>query len=300
MHFSRFVPPLAVLLAFTVTQAGVAALWSGTAVASALSLPAVSDGEHWPDATNTGMPAGTAATVYTGPNVITVDGTVIENKIINTYIEVRAKNVTIRNCQINFDGSHPIYAYEGADGLTVERCSITGQGKTGGSYGIDTSDISGSTLIGNNISGFENGITPGSNAVIKGNYIHDLQAGGADPHYDGIQLGGHPKVQVNVLIENNTIIGRDNADVWITNDFGSINGVTVNRNRLLGKASGTGPNVSLPVFTVYVDGGKPNGTISGITITDNIIQRGVYGFIDIDSAKNVKGSGNVDLLGGPI
>ncbi len=300
MHFSRFVPPLVVLLAFTVIQAGVAVLWSGTGVVLARTLPSVSDQDHWPDATNTGMPAGTVPTIYTGPNVITVAGTVIENKIINTYIEVRAKNVTIRNCQINFDGWHPIYAYEGADGLTVERCTITGQGKTGGSYGIDTSDIFGSTLIGNNISGYENGITPGSNAVIKGNYIHDLQAGGADPHYDGIQLGGHPKVQVNVLIENNTIIGRDNADVWITNDFGSINGVKVNHNQLLGKASGTGPNVSLPVFTVYVDGTKPHGTISGITITNNIIQRGIYGFMDVGGASNVTGSGNVDLLGSPI
>ncbi|TPI50231.1 right-handed parallel beta-helix repeat-containing protein [Mesorhizobium sp. B2-9-1] len=299
MHFSRFVPVVA-LSAVIVFQAGVASHWRGTGIVSARTLLPVSDGNDWPDATNTGMPAGTVPTIYTGPNVITVAGTVIENKIINTYIEVRAKSVTIRNSRIDFDGWHPIYAYEGADGLTVERCTITGQGKTGGSYGIDTSDISGSTLIGNNIAGYENGITPGSNAVIKGNYIHDLQAGGADPHYDGIQLGGHPKVQANVLIENNTIIGRDNADVWITNDFGSINGIKVNHNQLLGKASGTGPNVSLPVFTVYVDGAKPNGTISGITITNNVIQRGVYGFIDIDSASNVTGSGNVDPFDSPI
>ena len=40
-------------------------------------------------------------TVYTGPNPITVDGTTVENVVINEELKIQADNVTVRNCIID-------------------------------------------------------------------------------------------------------------------------------------------------------------------------------------------------------
>ena len=54
-----------------------------------------------PDATTTGVPAGTTLTAYTGPMTITTNGTVIEGKIIDgATLRVLGDNVTIKNCVI--------------------------------------------------------------------------------------------------------------------------------------------------------------------------------------------------------
>ena len=58
------------------------------------------------------------------------------------------------------------------------------------------------TFIGNNIYNVENGINLTGSAVIKDNYIHDLNASGS-PHYDGIQIDGGVS---NVTISDNTVI----------------------------------------------------------------------------------------------
>jgi hypothetical protein len=51
----------------------------------------------YPDATNTGVPAGTKLEVMTGDQKITEAGTVIEGKDIRGCITVVAPHVTIRN-----------------------------------------------------------------------------------------------------------------------------------------------------------------------------------------------------------
>src|SRR4051794_9819783 len=62
-----------------------------------------------PNATNTGVPAGTTLTAYTGPMTITTPGTVIEGLIINGQLAVNAANVTIKDCLIQN------YGYWGID-----------------------------------------------------------------------------------------------------------------------------------------------------------------------------------------
>ena len=79
-----------------------------------------------PDATTTGVPAGTTLTAYTGPMTITTPGTVIEGKIINGTLRVTAANVTIKNCVIQNYGFWGIDA-EGAANITVQNCDFTGE-----------------------------------------------------------------------------------------------------------------------------------------------------------------------------
>lgn len=58
-------------------------------------------GGCFPNEQNTGVPAGTVLTNYTGSCTITTAGTVIDKKTVNCGLDIRAQNVTITNSQIN-------------------------------------------------------------------------------------------------------------------------------------------------------------------------------------------------------
>jgi Right handed beta helix region/RTX calcium-binding nonapeptide repeat (4 copies) len=236
-----------------------------------------------PTADNTGVPPGTTLTPYNGTLHVTTNGAVIENLDINGQIVVDADNVTIRNCRVT---TTQMYGICGRP-MTIQNCEIDGKGVAPGSYGIMASG----TFTGNNIHGFENGIgVADSNTTIKNNYIHDLQAGGADPHYDGIAVQGGEGGEGNILIENNTIISRDTSDIFIKNDFGPISNVTVNHNFLAGD----------PGYNVYVDGRASGGPITGVTITDNYLQKGHWGYLSIDNSSPVVSNNHEFLPGDPI
>ena len=139
------------------------------------------------------------------------------------------------------------------------------------------------TFIGNNISGFENGIftNGGANIVIKGNYIHDLQNNGSDPHYDGMQVMGGEK---NLLIEGNTVLGRGNSDLFINSQWAPISGVTIKNNYLAG-SSDIG-------YTMYIVSDDKGGLITNAVVTDNYIEKGQYGYLNTYKASPVM-SGNI-------
>jgi hypothetical protein len=55
---------------------------------------------EWPNANNTGVPAGTALTPYSGPMTVTTPGTVIDAKQITGVLEIRAADVTVTRSAI--------------------------------------------------------------------------------------------------------------------------------------------------------------------------------------------------------
>jgi hypothetical protein len=61
-------------------------------------------------------------TVYTGPNPITVDGTTVENVVINEQLTIMADNVTVRNCIIDSAPSGNQYALnvDHGDNILIE------------------------------------------------------------------------------------------------------------------------------------------------------------------------------------
>ncbi len=237
----------------------------------------------FPDASSAGVPAGTKLTTYSGPMTITQAGTVIEGQIINGSLRITAPNVIIKNCVINYDGWWGIDA-EGAKNITVQNCDITGPGFA---KNANAAILGSGNFIGNDISKSENGIVlTGGASTVKGNFVHDLQAAGADPHYDGITAQGG---QNGVLIEGNTVISRDTSAIFIKNNFGPINDVTVKGNLLLGDAG----------YQVYVDGRDKGGAITGVTIADNYVQKGGYGYYSVDNSKPLI-SGNVEFLPGKM
>src|SRR4029079_11360024 len=135
---------------------------------------------------------------------------------------------------------------------------INGVGNGDGTSGI----LGSGTFLNNEIYNVENGIAlNGNNTVIKGNYIHDMNAAGS-PHYDGIQIDGGNS---NVVIEHNTIINNwgQTSAVMIDNYFGPISNIKVNDNYLAGGG-----------YTIYSDGQFDGGTISGVQILNNVFDKG--------------------------
>lgn len=67
-----------------------------TAMTGSTSTPS-----GFPNASNTGVPAGTQLTPYTGPCTVTAANTVIDSKTVNCDLVIRTSGVTIRNSKIN-------------------------------------------------------------------------------------------------------------------------------------------------------------------------------------------------------
>ena len=107
------------------------------------------------DASNTGVPAGTTFTRHhAGMLTITTDNTVVDGWEVTGNIVVKAKNVTIQNCKVNFNGWWGIDA-EGAKNITIQDCVIVGPGYSGDS---NAAILGSGTFLRNDISKVENGI----------------------------------------------------------------------------------------------------------------------------------------------
>jgi len=245
--------------------------------------PSASTG--FPDATNTGVPAGITLTPYYGDLVITTPGAVIEGLDIHGSVTIAADNVTLLNCKVTTSEQFVVNS-RGVTGTIVQDCELNGLGGTSNSMGI----IGGQgTFQGNNIYNVENGINvEASGVLIQDNYIHSLSASGS-PHYDGIQMSGGFN---DITILHNTVICvsdgfSGNAAIYATNDFGGINNVVVEDNQLIGGG-----------FTCFVDY-KPAkaGTLTGIQFTNNVIDPGWWGYVTFlnGNTSNLVWQGNSDL-----
>ncbi|MCC2594611.1 hypothetical protein LKO27_14495 [Tessaracoccus sp. OS52] len=148
----------------------------------------------WPNASNTGVPAGVTLSPYTGPLTITAPGTVIKNKVVTGTLRIQAANVQIVNTRIN-----------GSVDLRDPR-------NTTHSFTITDSEVH----IGDNLNtGLMRGnfkanrveVTGGRrsmycqyNCVIENSWVHS-QGGdpGGDAHFSGIRM------EQNGVFRHNTI-----------------------------------------------------------------------------------------------
>jgi hypothetical protein len=216
---------------------------TGTATGSTTSCPL----PKFPDATCTGVPAGTILTAVSGDMTITEANTVIDSKDIKGCVNVQAEGVTIRRSKITCDHAMPDVV-SSADGvysgtpLIIEDSEITCNDTVGTAVG-DT-NISTYRL---NIHGCENGYDLDANIDIEDNYIHDLYQSAAT-HTDGIQFANGHYVSVtnhaiipgsaNITINHNTIYskgvdGTDTNSAIISNRGGDTN-VLIQNNLLAG------------------------------------------------------------------
>ena len=221
-----------------------------------------------PGPNNTGVPAGTALTVYNGDLMITTAGATYSGLDIHGYLRVEAPNVTVKDSVIR-GGTGPIGngivsdTTAAATNFLLEDSEIVPQYPV---VGLD--DIKGwnYTALRDNIYGSVDGLKMyGDNATVEDSYIHDLVTYAHDPaqnngpsHSDGVQiLSGN-----NLNIIGNTIVGQTNSSIMVTQDHGAVNNVLINGNWL--SAQGAQQVSTINVLA------HPMASLSGITITNNV------------------------------
>lgn len=212
---------------------------------------------------------------------ITKAGTVVDGMDVNGSIYVSASDVTIKNSRVAGGGYAVIQVARGLTNVKILNSEINGKSSTEGSGGI----VGPADVTGTDISGTSDGIVPQSGSTLTGNFIHDLSSPGS-PHYDGIQIDGGLS---NITIQGNTVDLHEHGQtsaVMVDNYFGSISNIKVDGNRLIGGG-----------YTVYSDGQFNNGSISGVSFTNNRLGKGQWGYSSING-NTVTWSGNVDDTSG--
>jgi len=267
-----------------VTVTGSARVGGQTLTASAsLTLPSATP-SAWPDATNTGVPAGVTLTPYTGPTRITGTTTIDSALITAPIVITKTGRLTLKRSKVRAEAFYLVLNDEGGT-FTATDCEFDGMGNTPNDSAVAGYNY---TLTRCNIHGTIDGLKLGSNVVVQDSWIHDLVMSG-DSHNDGAQSLGAD----TVLIRHNTIIiGKGSTSaILLSTGSGAQRNVTIDGNLLGGGA-----------FTVY--GGYEPGVdslsqVSNIRITNNHITTvvyptgGVYGpFTSVGSAA-VTMSGNV-------
>jgi hypothetical protein len=210
----------------------------------------------FPDAQSTGVRDGVTLK-QVGDMVVTTAGAVISGLEVHGTLRIEADNVTVRDCKIvNEGGWHGILIPDGNTGAVVEFCDIIGP----------VNGISGTgTFRFNDFSSNDNGINVYGPSLIVDNYIHDM-SGGADAHYDGIEINGGG----GTTIRHNTIINdhSQTSAVMIDNYFGAVPGIIIDNNYLAGGG-----------YTIYSDGRfSSTDPITGVQITNNYLGQGYWGY----------------------
>jgi hypothetical protein len=213
----------------------------------------------FPDATNTGVPAGTSLTTYNRDVDITAAGSTFQNAVVHGTLNIDADNVTVRNVQVINDGEDWGISLQHTQNATIVDCDIAPSGSRllvgiKDVYG----DASGTTIEGCDISGTTTGIQT-HEGLIADNYIHDMAYQTGD-HLNGTTSNGSTDP---LTIRHNTIFNQyEQTDaVSLFQDFGLEANRTITDNLLAGGG-----------YTIY-GGGGTFGTTHNIVITDNRISR---------------------------
>lgn len=270
----------------------------------------------YPDATNTGVPAGTVMRrvpqdITSGPGWFwdtrfggfastNADGAVLDGLDVTGSIDVNNNNVTIRNSRFISSGEGNVINLKNTDHATIDSVTIaTPPGTTGSNrlqvgikdvYGDNTNTV----IKRSNISGWCNGVQT-HEGVLEDNYIHDPIYGPGD-HTNGFTSNAS---DTPLLIRHNTIFNDQYQTdaISLFQDFGSQAYATVDNNLVAGGG-----------YTIYAGGGG-FGVSHDIHITNNRFSRmyfpasggyGPYTAFDTGGAGNIW-AGNVwDDSGLPV
>jgi hypothetical protein len=237
----------------------------------------------FPDAANTGVPAGMALKRVPGQVSggrgwhwdprgwveVTGDGAVLRGLSIRGDVNITASDVTIADDRIVSGGPNSFgISLRHTRNVTVRRCTIHGGGPASGRLMVGVKDIlgnsAGTRVLGNNIYYASTGVHM-SDGLIRGNYIHDMGYRPGD-HLNGISSNGGSTALLT--IQHNTILNRfgQTDAVSLFQDFGRQGNRVITGNLLAGGG-----------YTIYAGGGK-QGTPPPfkIRITNNRISTVYY------------------------
>lgn len=236
-----------------------------------------------PNANTTGVRAGVTLTAYTGPSVISTNGTVITGKTINAGISVTGSNVVFRDCRIQGNSTWMIEA-DAAQNLTIEYCDFVATGSGTAVKGI----LARGKIKYNDFRGMCIAITTkgGPGTEIVGNYIHDL-LGPSGTHFDGIFIAGD---EYEILVEGNSITIPANggtASIFIATRW---SGADITRPRVIGNWLRGQPS-----YQIYVEDTAVANIIGPTLLQNNKIQRGAFGYWTLTNPSQVTRTGNTDI-----
>jgi hypothetical protein len=280
---SRRLTTAAAAVAGTAALALTLSAVAGTAAASAsakapaqqLNCAAAPSACGYPDATNTGVPAGTAlltvpGQVSSGPGwhydprgwvEVTGNGASLTGLYIPMNLDITASNVTINNVQVTTSGPNSFgISLRHTAGVTIENSSISGVNTTTGRVGNAIDDIYGDsttmTIKNNNIANWRTAVQV-SAGLVTGNYIH---APGYQPgdHVNGIYDTGSTQP---LTISGNTIYNSMNQTDDITLEA-SAAGQTIANKTITGNLLAGGG------YSIYGGDSLGNAT-TNIKITSN-------------------------------
>ena len=234
------------------------------------------DGCGWPGPESTGVPAGqNFIRTVSGGLVIRTDNAVIEGYDVSGGIQVRAKNVTIRNSRVTASlggggGTGVVNINPGAsariehttlDGRNDTHACVWHEGTSMALSAVDCSRVNDGVFMWATTPGKDGA---GDNFVIEDSWLHGFSTAPANGHVDGIQTEGAK----HGVIRHNTIdvTQGQNAAIALWNSRKDVEDVLVDGNLLAGGG-----------FTVYAHDYSP---------TDADPQGG-YSVRDVDFVGNV-------------
>jgi hypothetical protein len=260
--------------------AGLAALTLGGAFASTAASAAVQtncaarpSACGYPDATNTGVPAGTTLktvpgqvtsgtgwsySTATGTLTVSGNGATLTGLKITGNVNITASNVTLNNDTVVSDGGTFGISLRHTANVTIQNSNVGGANATTGrvNYAVDDiyGDSTGLVVKNDNITNWRVGVNAEA-GLITANYIHSpgFQAG---DHTDGIY---DSEGTSQLTISNNTILNSLNQACAIM--LQSAAGVPVSNLAVTGNFLAGGG------YTIYAGGAQNDST--NIVITGN-------------------------------
>jgi hypothetical protein len=149
--------------------------------------------DRFPNTSNTGVPAGTTLSSYTGPCTITTAGTVIDAKTINCNLNIKAANVTISRSKIN--------------GTVATDENSTGYSFTISDSNVDVGNRPGTGIGAVNFTATRVEVTGGNRSincwhdcVIRDSYVHgQFRDTTGTYHESGIRMGQNATIRHNTI-----------------------------------------------------------------------------------------------------
>ena len=225
-------------------------------------------GGCFPNAANTGIPAGTTLTNYSGPCTITTANTTITARTINCSLTIRATNVIIQNSKIN--GGNITIDTSGAG--FILRDSEVDFGDNADDEGLKGY---GFTVQRANLYGGKRQIWCLNNCLLEDSYLHDqLMDPTGQTHESAARIEQNTTLRHNTLWCNAIPVPPNagcSANQTGYPDFAPIHGNTMERNLYMATTGGTcsyGGNTTGKPYTNHAQNGH------NIRLLHNVFQRG--------------------------
>ena len=222
----------------------------------------------FPSAANTGVPAGTALTDYTGPCRITATGTVIDAKRVNCgTLSIAATGVVITRSVINGG----VYNDDSGSGsFSITDSEVNGGNQPG--TGIGDARFTATRV---HVTGGNRSVNCFKDCTLANSYVHgQFRDNTGVYHESGVRMGSGSVIRGNTIACDAPDVAPDagcSAALTGYGDFAVVQNNTIDGNLFVGGSGG---------YCTYggSTGGKPfsNGT-RDIRFTNNVWQRGASG-----------------------